>query len=451
MKIQQFEDKGLAHFSYIIMSDAEIAVIDPSRNPRAYEEFAMLHDARITTVIETHPHADFVSGHLELSDAKQATIYVSAGVGAEYPHTPFDEGQEIVLGKVRLRAINTPGHSPDSISVLLLDEEGREHAIFTGDSLFIGDVGRPDLREKAGRETASREDLARQMYHTTRQKLMTLPDHVLVYPAHGAGSLCGKALSDAKSSTIGAEKASNRALQPMTQEQFVSMITADQPFVPRYFEFDVELNRKGASKFASSVKKVPIQEPGLELDPDNLVIDARPRGQFKQGHLPNAINLQDGAKFETWLGAIVEPEEKFVLIAEDEEKLQELIGKTAKIGYERFICRALSSPPPGATQTQPDLDLAQFKAHPEQFTIVDVRNRNEVKEKPILRNAVEIPLPELRERVDEIPTDKPIVVHCAGGYRSAAAASIVAMAVEEVPVFDLSEAILEFSPQPAAS
>jgi hydroxyacylglutathione hydrolase len=446
MKIHQFEDKGLAHFSYVIMSDAEIAVIDPTRNPRQYEEFAMLHDARITTVIETHPHADFVSGHLELSDAKQATVYVSAAVGAEYPHTTFDEGQEIMVGKVTLRAINTPGHSPDSISVLLLDEEGKEHAVFTGDALFVGDVGRPDLREDVGQETATREDLARQMYHTTRHKLMTLPGHVLVYPAHGAGSLCGKALSDAKSSTIGAEKLSNRALQPMSEEAFVAFITADQPFVPRYFGYDVELNRKGASKFDSSTKKVPVLEPGHKLEEEGLVIDTRPREQFKKGHLPKAINLQDGPKFETWLGSIVNPEEKFYLLSEDEETLRELIAKTAKIGYERFICGALSSAPAEGTETLPDLDLAQFKAHPENYTILDVRNQNEVKEKRIFPNALAIPLPELRERLDEIPTDKPIVVHCAGGYRSAAGASIVAIGVEGVPVYDLSEAIQQFSP-----
>lgn len=254
MKVAQFEDKGLAHYSYIVMSDAELAVIDPTRDPKQYEEYAMLHDAKIVAIIETHPHADFVSGHLELSEAKQAPVYVSSLVEVQYKHTPFDKGNVIKVGQVTLQAINTPGHSPDSISVLLRDEEGNEYAVFTGDTLFVGDVGRPDLREKAGSTTGTREELARQMYQSTRQKLMLLPDHVLVYPAHGAGSLCGRSLSSASSSTIGAEKASNPALQPMTEDQFVRYLTANQPFVPKYFAHAVELNRKGAPKFSSSVK-----------------------------------------------------------------------------------------------------------------------------------------------------------------------------------------------------
>ncbi|MFB9863126.1 MBL fold metallo-hydrolase [Rufibacter immobilis] len=444
MKIEQFEDKGLAHFSYIVMSDAEIAVIDPARDPKPYEEYAMLHDARITAVIETHPHADFVSGHLELSEARQATIYVSKRAGATYKHTPFDDGNTIRIGQVTLQAMNTPGHSPDSISILLRDEEGKEHAVFTGDTLFIGDVGRPDLREKAGKETAAREELARQMYRSTREKLMTLPNHVLVYPAHGAGSLCGKSLSDAKSSTIGAEKASNPALQPMTEDEFVAFLTADQPFMPKYFAYDVQLNLKGAPKFLPSIKQVPIIPADHPLDEDSLLIDTRPEEQFKQGHLLGAINLQDGPKFETWLGAIVGPEEPFYLIGEDEEKLRELICRTASIGYEGLISGAMPLPPAGTAQL-PGLDVAAFKASPEQYTVVDVRNRNEVKEKKVFPHALEIPLPELRERVAEIPVDKPIVVHCAAGYRSAAAVSIIAPAISQVPVYDLGEAIKEFN------
>ncbi|KAA3440538.1 MBL fold metallo-hydrolase [Rufibacter hautae] len=444
MKIQQFEDKGLAHFSYIVMDDSEIAVIDPARDPRPYEEFAMIHDAKIVAVIETHPHADFVSGHLELSEARQASVYVSKRAGARYQHKPFDDGNELRIGNVTLQALNTPGHSPDSISVLLRDEQGREHAIFTGDTLFIGDVGRPDLRENTGHETADREELARLLYRSTRQKLMPLPDQVLVYPAHGAGSLCGKAISEAKSSTIGDEKRTNPALQDMTEDEFVAYITADQPFVPRYFEYDVHLNQKGAPKFQTSVKQVPIIAADHKLSKGCLVIDTRPQDKFKQGHLAKAINLQDGPKFETWLGSVVRPQEGFYLIAEDEEKLRELIGRTASIGYEAFISGALPVAPAGTVQS-PTLDLAQFRANPEAYTILDVRNTNEVREKKVFTNALEIPLPELRDRLDEVPIDKPIVVHCAAGYRSAAAASIVAQEITQVPVYDLGEAITEFN------
>jgi glyoxylase-like metal-dependent hydrolase (beta-lactamase superfamily II)/rhodanese-related sulfurtransferase len=404
----------------------------------------MIHDAKITAIIETHPHADFVSGHLELSEAKQIPIYVSQRAKVKYKHTSFDEGNTLHIGKVTLEALDTPGHSPDSISILLRDETGREHAVFTGDTLFVGDVGRPDLRENEDHEAADRQELARQLYRSTRQKLMTLPDYVLVYPAHGAGSLCGKALSDAKCSTIGDEKRTNPAFQEMTEEDFVTFLTADLPFVPKYFAYDVHLNRKGAPKFQTAVKQVPFLEPSHKLDKGCLLIDTRPQDTFKQGHLPGAINLQEGPKFETWLGSIVAPQEGFYLIGEDEEKLRELICRIASIGYESFISGALPVAPEGAEQL-PLLDLAHFKANPAAYTIVDVRNSSEVREQPIFTNAVAIPLPELRERVDEIPVDKPIVVHCAAGYRSAAGVSIVAGAITQVPVYDLSETIKDFT------
>ncbi|MGV3539241.1 MAG: MBL fold metallo-hydrolase [Rufibacter sp.] len=443
MKIEQFEDKGLAQYSYIVMSDAEIAVIDPTRNPRQYEEYAMLHDAKIVAILETHPHADFVSGHLELSEAKQTPIYVSSLAGAEYKHSALADGDTIQVGKVTLKALHTPGHSPDSVSFLLLDEEGKEQAVFTGDTLFVGDVGRPDLRENVGSQTGTREELARQLYHSTREKLMTLPDHVLVYPGHGAGSLCGKNLGSAPSSTIGDEKQKNPALQEMTEEQFVSFLTADQPFVPAYFEYNVELNRTGAPKFDSSVKKVPLLEPDHAIKEGTLLIDTRPQDQFKQGHVPGAINLQDGAKFETWLGSVVWPDEKFYLIAQDEDTLKDLICRTASIGYEPNILGAFCTPPLVEPEQEPQLELTAFKEDPEQYTIIDVRNQTEAQEKPVFANALNIPLPELRERLDEVPKEKPIVVHCAGGYRSAIGASIIKHVVQEVPVYDLSEAVKE--------
>ncbi|MDQ3291691.1 MAG: MBL fold metallo-hydrolase, partial [Bacteroidota bacterium] len=228
MKIEQFEDKGLAHFSYIISSEGQMAVIDPARNPQPYYEYANLHDACLIAVIETHPHADFVSSHQEIALTKEATIYASKLTGATYEHQSFDDGDSIQVGEVTLHAINTPGHSPDSISVLVKDESGHPVALFSGDTLFIGDVGRPDLRENVGSITAKREELARQMYHSLHDKIMPLPDEVIVYPAHGAGSLCGKGMSDAKRSSIGAEKRSNPALQNMREDDFVKYLLADQ-------------------------------------------------------------------------------------------------------------------------------------------------------------------------------------------------------------------------------
>lgn len=443
MKIEQFEDKGLAHFSYIIMSEGRIAVIDPARNPHPYYEYANLHDACIVAIIETHPHADFISSHQEIAHTKEAKIYTSKLTGATYHHRPFDEGDTIQIGEITLQAINTPGHSPDSISVLAKDEEGRPVALFSGDTLFVGDVGRPDLRESAGNSTNKREELARQMYHSTRDKLMPLPDEVFVYPAHGAGSLCGKSMSDAKSSSIGAEKRQNPALQPMTEEAFVDYLLADQPFVPKYFAYAVDLNKHGAPIYKQSISQAPLLPANATLDKNTLVIDARPEKVFKNGHLPGAINLQDGLKFETWLGSVIGPQEKFYLIAETEEALRTVIAKTAKIGYERNIKGALANP---INQTEKSVlpDIEAFKANPGQFTIVDIRNRSEVKESKLFRASINVPLPELRERITEIPTDKPIMVHCAGGYRSAAGSSIIARKIKNQPVYDLSETVKEF-------
>ena len=449
MKIEQFEDKGLAHFSYAILSECarEIVLIDPARNPQPYYAYAQAHDAKIVAVIETHPHADFVSSHLEIARATGATIRVSRLLGADYPHVGFDDGDSFTSGKLTFRALNTPGHSPDSISIVL-SRAGRDVAVFTGDTLFIGDVGRPDLRENAGNLTARREELAKQLYHSLRNKLLPLADDVLVYPAHGAGSLCGKALSGANSSSIGAEKIGNPMLRPLSEAAFVQELLADQPFIPKYFGYDVALNKTGAPAYAPSVQQVPRLAPGTALPAGMLVVDTRPEAAFKQGHVAEAINIQQGGKFETWLGSLVGPQESFYLLAADEATREDLIQKAAKIGYEPLIAGALvGTPAPDATL--PVLDVEQFRRHPAQYTIVDIRNPVEHRDEPIFAGSLNIPLPELRERAGEIPTGKPVVVHCAGGYRSAAGSSIVAAALPGTEVLDLGEAVKSFQLAPA--
>ena len=450
MKIEQFEDQGLAHFSYAILSECarEIVLIDPARNPQQYYDYARANDAKIVAVIETHPHADFVSSHLEIAQATGATIRVSKLLGADYAHEAFDEGDAFTVGKLTFRALNTPGHSPDSISIVL-ERAGKDVAVFTGDTLFIGDVGRPDLREKAGNITAKREELAKQLYHSLRQKLMPLAADVLVYPAHGAGSLCGKALSGANSSSIGVEKAGNPMLRPLSEEDFVKELLADQPFIPKYFGYDVALNKAGAPNYTPSVQQVKRLASGTALEAGAVVVDTRPEAEFKMGHVEGAINIQQGGKFETWLGSIVGPEESFYLIAADEATREDLIQKTAKIGYESLIIGALVGSPT-TEATMPVLNANRFREHPEQYTIVDIRNPVEHRDEPIFADSINIPLPELRERAREIPTDKPVVVHCAGGYRSAAGSSIVAHALSGTKVLDLGEAVKFFQPAIAA-
>ncbi|MBS1532319.1 MAG: MBL fold metallo-hydrolase [Bacteroidetes bacterium] len=440
MIIHQFYDKGLAHASYAIVRLGKMVVIDPARDPLPYYDFASFHDADIIGVIETHPHADFVSSHLEIHQKTGATIYVSKLLGAEYPHETFDDGDVIHLADVQLKAINTPGHSPDSICVLLQDEDGNDKAIFTGDTLFAGDVGRPDLRENVGNITAAKEDLARQMYHSTRDKLMHLPHHTVVYPAHGPGSLCGKSISPDLESTIGKELRENYALQLMDELTFVDMLTADQPFMPKYFGYDVELNKKGALPIEVSIASVPRLDRNAALEKGVPVIDARPQPEFSKGHLPCAMNIQDGERFETWLGSIIGPDEPFYLIGADEESLDTLIRKAAKIGYEKNIKGALQNPD-HTNEAIPQLDVSDYKFHPDHYTIVDVRNWGEISHGKIFDQSISLPLPELRERIKEIPTDKPIIVHCAAGYRSAAATSIIACEIKTVPVYDLGEAI----------
>ena len=446
MQIKQFDDKNLSHYSYAVLSECEkkIILIDPARNTQPYLDYATEHHAQITGIIETHPHADFVSSHLELHQATGATIYTSKDVEAFYPHEAFDEGQTILLGKIKLTALNTPGHSPDSISILL-EHEGKQKAVFTGDTLFIGDCGRPDLREGAGKIKTTRTELAKQMYHSLRDKLMVLEDGVEVYPAHGAGTLCGKNLSKENSSTIGEEKQTNWSLQEATEAQFVQTLLADQPFIPQYFPFDVELNRIGAPSAQLGIDKVNIVDEVDEtsLNENYWIVDVRNEKDFKEGHFPHSVNLMENGKFETWLGSIIKPDEKYYLAGESEEQLKRVIQRTAAIGYETAIEAAYIAK--GKQVQEAALDLQLFEKHPEAYTILDVRNPAEVKEKKIFENSIAIPLFDLRDSINDIPTDKPIVVHCAGGYRSAAASSMIHSQLhDKVTVFDLGEAIKQF-------
>ncbi len=444
MQVQQFYDEGLAQASYAILSQGKIALIDPERDPQPYYQFAREHQAEIVAVIETHPHADFVSSHLEIHQTTGATIYIHEKVGAEYPHQVFNDGDKITLGDVTLYAMETPGHSPDSNTVILEDENGKDYAAFTGDTLFIGDVGRPDLREKAGNIKAKREELAKMMYHSTREKLMKLDEKVLVYPAHGAGSLCGKNLSDDTVSTIGRELKYNYALQPMSEADFIDNLLEGQPFIPKYFGYNVDINKAGAPPYQESVKAVPRLDNAAELEAGILIIDTRPEKQFKEGHIKGSINIQEGDKFETWVGTLVDPRKPFYLITEEEESRENLIRKLAKIGYEPFIKGAIISPRE-MKETSDMLNVADFKTYPEKYTIVDIRNHAEYESTAIFEHSLNIPLPELEERADEIPHDKPVVVHCAGGYRSAVGSSLIERIFDNgTPVYDLSESVKDF-------
>jgi hydroxyacylglutathione hydrolase len=443
MKIEQFYDEGLAHASYAVLSARKVILIDPARNPKPYYDFAETNDAKIVGVIETHPHADFVSSHLEIHHTTGATLYASKLLGADYPHQTFDEGDRITLGNITLEALNTPGHSPDSICVLAVDQDGTEQAIFTGDTLFVGDVGRPDLRENVGNIQAKAEELARLMYRSTREKILTLPDEVVVYPAHGPGSLCGKNISSDRFSSIGRERRENPALQEMAEDEFVDFITADQPWVPKYFQYNVALNKAGAEPFEPSIRMATNLFDQSNLADTVLIVDTRKADDFRAGHLPHSINIPDSKKFETWLGSVVAPSESFYLVGYDEEALRSLMEKVAKIGYEKSV-NGLLWDIEGTVKGEA-FDKTDFDQNPKSYHILDIRNEAEVAKGKIFENAIHIPLHRLRENAEALPDDKPIVVHCAGGLRSAIGASILSSLMPQARVLDMSETIKQYS------
>jgi len=441
MEIKQFEYKPLAHYSYAIVDNGEMAVIDPERNPMQYYAFAKDHDAKITAIIETHPHADFVSSHLQIHNETGAPIYHSKDLGADYEYEPFDEGQSIKVGNIKVSALNTPGHSPDSITIVA--EKDGKTALFTGDTLFIGDVGRPDLREKAGNMTAKRQELAEMMYDTIQNKFKDLPDEALVYPAHGAGSLCGKSLSSDNSSTLGNERMGNWAFQPQSKEEFVHTILDSQPFIPSYFGFNVDTNRQGPENLRTSLAKIPLR---LNSDTDGLIVDVRHESEFKKGHLQGSINIMavsEDDKFETWLGSIVAPKEPFHLVIGNPRDLPNILERVSKIGYETQLQSIITLGKEHLVKST-ILNLEDFQNNPSNYTIVDIRNQSELSDGKFFEQSIAHPLNELRDTMNEIPTNKPVVVHCAGGYRSAAGSSILESGLRNTTIFDLSENIKDF-------
>ncbi|MGM0580140.1 MAG: rhodanese-like domain-containing protein [Bacteroidota bacterium] len=444
MNIKHFYDDALAQGSFAIESEGKVALVDPSRDIQPYIDFAHQHDAKIIAVFETHPHADFISSHLEIQEKFGADIYVNEKVGVSYDFKHIGHGDEVKIGKATFRALFTPGHSPDHNSYLLLDENGKEKAVFTGDSLFVGDVGRPDLREGAGNIQVSRKELAGMMYDTVNDVFADLSDDTIVYPAHGPGSLCGKNMSSDLSSTIANEKSNNWAFQIKDKNKFIDAFLEGQSFIPKYFPSSVEQNRKGAKALEEAVKSADKKE-SVEIPEGSIIIDTRDKEEFKKGHLKGAINIQNSEsdKFETWLGSIVGPDEQYYLVAENQQELEFAIYRAAKIGYESNLVAGVINPK-GEIVTDPLINIDDFKNNPDAYTIIDIRNESEVVDGKFFGSANNIPLPELRERASEVDTQKPVVVHCAGGYRSSAGYSIIKSLLPNAKVYDLSDAVNDF-------
>lgn len=441
MKIKQFEYKPLSHFSYAIISNGEMAIIDPERDPCLYYEHARDNNAKITAVLETHPHADFVSSHLQIHKETGATIYNSRKLKADYPHANFDEGDVIPLGTISFTALNTPGHSPDSITIVA--KEGNKTVLFTGDTLFVGDVGRPDLRNDGGNKKEKQQELAEAMFNSIHTKFSGLPDDAVVYPTHGAGSLCGKSMGDAKSSTLGKERKNNWAFKTTDKTKFIKKLVEDSPFIPSYFGYNVDLNKKGVEILRKAISKVSFK---MNSNLRGLSVDIRDESKFKKGHLKNSVNIQgesESAKFETWLGALINPEEKFNIVIDHPKQLEAILQRVAKIGYENQLQKVVTLPSVKLKETSL-LNVDDLKNNPKDYTIIDVRNKSEVEEGKVFENAISIPLHTLRDNIQKIPTNKPVVVHCAGGYRSAAGSSIIENHLENTKVYDLGDRVNDF-------
>ena len=437
MIFKQYYLGCLAHASYLIGDEQTrtAAVVDPQRDIDQYLADAAQAGLRIRHVFLTHFHADFVAGHLELRERTGATIYLGARAEAEYDYLPVADGDTVEFGTVRLRILETPGHTPEGISILVYDlvkNSEQPHAVLTGDTLFIGDVGRPDLLASVG---VTADELAGQLYGSLHNKLLPLPDETLVYPAHGAGSMCGKHLSTDTWSSMGVQRAYNYALQPMSKEAFVKLVTADQPEAPQYFAFDAMLNRsrRGTLQESLSGGLKPLSLDGLLRlrEQGSHILDVRDPVDFAGGHLAGSLSISLRGKFATWAGTVLDREKPIVIVAEpgcEEEAAMRLgrIGFDYLAGYLRDGMEALRSRPELLTKTQriSAARLAELLAEPAPPTVLDVRTEQERNEHAIA-GSLHIPLPHVMDRLHELVGLDRIVVHCATGYRSSIAASLL--------------------------
>ncbi|HSP63222.1 MAG TPA: MBL fold metallo-hydrolase, partial [Pyrinomonadaceae bacterium] len=435
MYFKQFYLNCLAHASYLLGSDGEAVVVDPQRDVDQYIDEAAAHNLKIKYVIETHLHADFVSGHRELAARTGAEIVFGQMAGATIPHRAVADGDELTIGRVKLRIMETPGHTPEGICVLVTDTEvsGQPQRVLSGDTLFIGDVGRPDL---AGAKGFTKEMMAAMMYDSLHDKLLRLDDAVEVYPAHGAGSMCGRNLSTATSSTIGEQRKFNYALQPMAKDDFVRVMTTDLPEAPAYFAKDAEINRTGAAAL-NGLPQVAALSPAelIELAAHGAVIlDVRDAADFGAGHVPGALNIGLGGQFASWAGCLIPLTASIVIIAKDEARVDEAQMRLARIGMENlkgYLAGGMDAWKEAGLEPAlvPQISVAELKeliGTQASLQVVDVRRPAEYQSGHAPRAAT-APLAELREKLPLLalqPT-RPTAVICAGGYRSSAGTSIL--------------------------
>jgi glyoxylase-like metal-dependent hydrolase (beta-lactamase superfamily II)/rhodanese-related sulfurtransferase len=437
MILKQYYLGCLAHASYLVADERSktAAVIDPQRDIDAYLADAAANGVTIRHVFLTHFHADFLAGHLELRNRAGAQIYLGSRAKAEYAFTPLADGAVLEFGDVRLQVLETPGHSPESISLIVYDLKRDKHkpqAVLTGDTLFIGDVGRPDLRAALGYSAAKLADL---LYDSLHLRLLALPDETLVYPAHGAGSLCGKNLSPETVSTIGVQRQYNYALQPMSKTEFLQMVTAEQPEAPPYFTYDAILNTKEHPTLEQTLdqvlKPLPLTELLARMASGAQVLDVRDPTEFSAGHLAGSINIGLNGQFASWAGTVLDREQPILLVASPGLEKQ-ATTRLGRIGFDHvggYLDQgmvALESHPEHVARTPriAATTLAEQMASTAPPQLLDIRADKERRDK-FIEGSLHIPLNHLQERMGELPSDRPLVVHCAGGYRSSIAASMI--------------------------
>ncbi len=440
MYFEQFYLGCLAHASYLLASDGEAVVVDPQRDVELYLKAAADHGLTIRHIFETHLHADFVSGHKELAARTGATIYMGAQAGATFPHVPVRDGFELKFGKASIRVLETPGHTPESICLVVTNEamtdQGKPQqpwAVLTGDTLFIGDVGRPDL---SPRHTPA--ELAGLLYDSLHHKLLTLADSVLVYPAHGAGSLCGKNMRAERSSTIGTERLTNYALQIKSREEFIAQLTSNLPARPEYFLKDAEINRTGAAALSDLPPLRAIEPAELQtmLGAGEIALDVRPGEEFAAGHVPGSVNIALGGQFASWAGTVLGLSAHPVLIAASTEQLEEARLRLTRVGIEVLdgylaggvvAWRKAGLPVATIAQITASELSARLKSNDVQvqyLQVLDVRREPEW-DAAHIDGATWWPLDNFKVSPPEMDHEAPIAVHCKSGYRSMIAASLL--------------------------
>ena len=424
MQFKQFYLGCLAHASYYLGSDAEAAVIDPQRDVQQYLDEAKANNQTIKYVIETHSHADFVSGHIELAEKTGARIIYGERANTTFPTLKVKDGDELSVGKIKLKFLETPGHTPEGITVLAEDTEnaGAPLKMFTGDTLFIGDVGRPDL---IGSKGFTAEEMGGMLYDSLREKILPLPDETEVYPAHGAGSLCGKSLSKETWSTLGEQRKTNYALQPMSKEEFVKIVAADQPEAPAYFAASAAQNLKGSASLENLPKPVALTTAEIE-NFDGIVLDVRPAPEFGAAHVPNAINIGLGGQFATWAGTLVSTSAAVAIVADTQEQIDEAFMRLARVGIETVKGFILMKDFSGKTNSVEQVSIEQTRdaTANDDVQFVDVRSPAE-HAGGHAKNTINLPLNSLSREIDRLNPEKPTYVLCQGGYRSSLGTSIL--------------------------